>query len=457
MGEEKLTKKLFKNGTVLTLDQTLGDFKKADVLIEGSKIIEVKPNITDSDCEIIDASNMIVMPGFVDTHRHTWESVVRNVGADWSLQKYLGSIYYGNIGSKRRPQDDYIANLLGALEALDSGVTTFLDWSMDISLDNTEELIRGLQESGARAVFAHGCPGDGDYWSRESTLTNSDNSRQIKQKYFSSSDQLLTMGLAIRGPEFSSWDTAVEEIKLARELDVLCSMHLGFGTWGSVDRSIEKLNNIGLLGPDLNFAHANAVSPEEFKLVAESGGSISVTPEIEMMMGHGYPAAGMFVENGGRPVLGVDVVTSTGGDMFAQMKFALQATRSRVNDKILASGNMPEPLNISARDILEFATVDGAKALKLDQKVGSLTPGKEADIIMVRKTDLNIFPVNDPIGTIVQCAHTGNVDSVFVAGNAVKRDGKMLNVDLERVRKLANEARDHIFNEYGNPDGAWLV
>lgn len=453
-----MNRKLFKDGIVLTLDQSIGDFKKADVLVEGSKIVDVKPNIEAENCEVIDAKNMIVMPGIVDTHRHTWESVVRNVGADWSLQKYLSSIYYGNIGSQRTPQDDYIGNLLGGLEALDAGVTTFLDWTMIISRDHTEEMIRGLKESGARTVFAHGCPGDGEYWNRESQIQNADDARFIKEQYFSSKDQLMTMGLAIRGPEFSSWETSVEEIKLARELDALCSMHLGFGTWGASDRSIEKLHQAGLLGDDLNFVHANAVSPEEMKMLAENGGSVSVTPEVEMMMGHGYPATGLCVENGVRPTLGVDVVTSTGGDMFAQMKFALQAERSRVNETILASGEMPgPPLHISARDVLEFATIDGAKALKLDNKIGSLTPGKEADIIMIRTTDLNLFPVNDPIGAVVQCTHTGNVDSVFVAGNTVKRDGKLVNVNMERVRKLALQSRDSIFNKYGNPDGAWLV
>ncbi|GAE27393.1 hypothetical protein JCM9140_3537 [Halalkalibacter wakoensis JCM 9140] len=453
-----VNRKLFKGGIVLTLDNSIGDFKQADVLVEGTKIVEVKPNIEASDCEIIDASNMIVMPGLVDSHRHTWESLVRNVGADWSLQKYLSSIYYGNIGSRRTPQDDYIANLLGAIEALDAGVTTFLDWSMIISNDHTEEMIRGLKESNARVVFAHGCPGDGEYWSRESQIDNGEDARKIKATHFSTKDQLLTMALAIRGPEFCSWETSVKEIQLARELDAVCSMHLGFGTWGAADRSIEKLNNAGLLGPDLNFVHANAVSPEEIKMLVEKGGSISVTPEIEMMMGHGYPATGLCIENGLRPSLGVDVVTSTGGDMFAQMKFTLQAERSRVNDSVLASGNMPgPPLNLSAREVLEYATIEGAKALQLEDKIGTLTPGKEADMIMIRTTDLNIFPVNDPIGTVVQCTHSGNVDSVFVAGKAVKRDGKMVNIDMERVRKLALQSRDEIFKNYGNPDGAWLV
>ncbi|WP_400163321.1 amidohydrolase family protein [Brevibacillus sp. TJ4] len=448
-------KLLIQNGCVLTLDKTVGNFKQADILIEGNKIVAIGPQIAASDCEVIDASDMIVMPGLVDTHRHTWESLVRNVGADWSLTTYLQNIYFGNIGSLLRPQDGYVGNLLGALEALDAGVTTILDWSMTISPEHADELIRGLQDAGCRAVFAHGIPGDADYWSRESEKRHSEDSRRIKTQYFSSDDQLLTMGLAIRGPEFSSWEAAVDDIRLARELDAICSIHLGFGNWGSVDRSIEKLHAAGLLGPDINIVHANTLSYGEFKLMADTGTSISVTPEIEMMMGHGYPATGFFVENGGRPALGVDVVTSTGGDMFAQMKFALQAERSRINENILSRKEMPLELHLSSRDILEFATIDGARALGLDHKIGTLTPGKEADLIMLRTTDLNMFPVNDPIGTVVQCAHTGNVDSVFVAGKAVKRNGKMLHVDLAHLRKQANESRDYIFSRYGVPKGCW--
>lgn len=443
MGE----KLLIKNGCVLTLDKNIGDFPKGDILIEGNKIVAVEPNIEISDCEVIDATDMIVMPGFVDSHRHTWESLVRNIGPDWSLVKYLENIYYGAIGSLSRPEDSYIANYLGALEALDAGVTTLLDWTMIISPDHSDELIRGLKESGARAVFAHGCPGDGEYWSRESLLEAQD-CRRIKKQYFSSDDALVTMGLAIRGPEFSSWEAAVNEIKLARELDVICSMHLGFGTWGSVDRSIEKLHKAGLLGPDLNFVHATTLSQGEYKLIAEAGASISVTPEIEMMMGHGYPATGQFIENGGRPALGVDVVTSTGGDMFSQMKSTLQAERSRINEKTLFNKEMPVELNITTRDVLEFATVEGAKALKLDGKVGTLTPGKQADFIMINTKDLNMFPVNDPVCAVTQCAHTGNVDSVFVAGKAVKRNGKMLHVNLEELQRKAYESKDYILSKF---------
>ena len=379
-----------------------------------------------------------------------------NAGADWTLPTYLNHLYFGGLGGTLRPQDVYIGNLLGALEALDSGVTSILDWSMINSPEHADEMIRALDESGIRAVFAHGTPllGAGDFWSRESQLKHPEDAIRVKKQYFSSKDQRLTLGLAIRGPEFSSWEANLYDINLARELDAICTMHVGFGSWGSADRSIEKMYQAGLLGPDLNLVHVNSVSDEEFKMIADTGASVSVTPEVEMMMGHGYPLTGKLTKHGGRPTIGIDVVTSTGGDMFAQMKFMLQAERSRINETILMRGEMPEKLQLTAREVLSFATIDGARALGLENKVGSLTPGKQADIVMIRATDINLTPINDPVGAVVLCAHTGNVDSVFVAGKAVKREGKLLNVDLNRIRSLAASSRDYIFKEYGIPDGA---
>ncbi|MCA1182025.1 amidohydrolase family protein [Bacillus licheniformis] len=449
-----MQKTLFQNATIVTLDPQLHTLEKGDMLIEGSVILDVAESIEAGDAEIVDASNMLIMPGFVDTHRHVWESVIRGIGADWSLQTYLNRIYYGNYGSMRRPEDDWAANYLGALEALDAGVTTLLDWTMIESPDHTDQLIAGLKDAGIRAVFAFGTSGDAEYWDRDSDLSNMDEAKRVKKAYFQSKDQLLTMGLAIRGPEFSSWKTSVFEIETARELDALCSMHIAFGNWGAKDRSIEKLNQAGLLGPDLNMVHANAMSEEEMKMLAAHGSSISVTPEIEMMMGHGYPVTGLSLKNGVLTALGVDVVTSTGGDLFAQMKFALQAERAKHNDELLREGIMPGPeLSISAEQILKAATIDGARALKLDHKIGSLFPGKEADFIMVKTDSVNLLPFTDAAGAIVQCTHTGNVDSVYVAGKAVKRNGRLVDADLEKVRQKALEARDHIL--FRSPEGAF--
>ncbi|MDQ0171461.1 amidohydrolase family protein [Paenibacillus tundrae] len=448
---------LLKNGCVVSMDASVGQYKRADVLIEDSIIIAIKPDLECVEAEVIDASDMIVLPGLVDTHRHVWESLVKTTGTNWSLPVYLQNLYYGAMGSKLRPQDSYIANLLGALEALNAGVTTVLDWSMPYSPEHTDQLIHGLQDAGIRAVFAHGVPGETNYWNRDSLLTYSNDVCRVKQQYFSSRDQLLTFGLAIRGSEFSHWDTTVKEIRLAEELDAICSMHVGFGTWGSVDRSVTKLHEAGLLSPRINVVHGNTMGIDEYKMLADQGASLSVTPEVEMMMGHGYPATGHFLENGGTPTLGVDVVTSTGGDMFSQMKFALQAERSRVNEQLLQQGEMPGELNLQSSQVLRFATSAGAQALGLGHKIGTLAPGKEADLIMIRTTDLNLFPVHDPIGAIVQFANPSNVDTVFVAGQPVKREGKLLHVDLDAVRRQAMESTSYLLTQYQMSDADRIV
>nr|WP_154893095.1 amidohydrolase family protein [Paenibacillus xylanexedens] len=450
---------LLKNGCVLSMDARIGQFNRADVLIQDSLIAAVQPNIevSDADIEVIDASDMIVMPGLVDTHRHMWESLVKTAGTNWSLPVYLQNLYYGAMGSKLRPQDSYIANLLGSLEALNAGVTTVLDWSMPYSPDHTDGLIRGLQDAGIRAVFAHGVPRETVYWNRDSTLSYPENIRGVKERYFSSSDQLVTYGLAIRGPEFSHWDTTVQDIQLAEELDAICSMHVGFGSWGSADRSISRMYEAGLLTPRINVVHGNTMGMDEFKMLADTGASLSVTPEVEMMMGHGYPATGYFLEHGGTPTLGVDVVTSTGGDMFSQMKFALQAERSRTNELLLAQGEMPGELSSQASQVLRFATSAGAQALGLERKTGSVTPGKEADLIMIRTTDLNLFPVHDPIGAVVQFANPSNVDTVFVAGKLVKRNGMLLHVNLDDIRSKAMESKEYLLTQYRMSDADRIV
>ncbi|PTL22647.1 amidohydrolase family protein [Shouchella clausii] len=435
-------KVLFKGGTILTLDHKLGVLNGADLLVEGSKIAAVEQTIEGVDAEIVDAAGMIVMPGLVDTHRHTWQSIIRGIGSDWSLQTYLQSIYFGNLGSKRRPEDDYIAQWLGAVEALDGGVTTLLDWTMINSDEHTEQLIAGLRASGIRARFAYGSPGEESYWNRESRLDLAAKAEEVKNAYFASDGELVTMALAIRGPEFSSWEATIAEIEEARRLGLVCSMHLGFGNWGAQDRSVTKLHKAGLLGPDLNIVHGNAIANEELELLRDFGGSLSITPEIEMMMGHGYPVTGAAIERGVTAALGVDVVTSTGGDLFAQMKFALQAERAKENQRLLDEGIMPEQVPLSTKQMLEAATIEGAKALILEDKIGTLTPGKEADLIMLRGDDVNLLPVTDPFGAVAQAAHPGNVDSVFVAGKAKKRNGQLVGIDKDRLKKQAVEARD---------------
>lgn len=436
---------LLKNGCVLTLDSNIGNFTQADVLIEGKKIAEVGPNLEAADAEEIDASNMIVMPGFVDTHRHIWEGILRNIGTDVPLEgeeSYLAFIL-NTLAPVYRPQDAYAGNLVSALGALDAGVTTLLDWShIQASPEHTDATIDALKESGIRAVFAYGPP-----WFEELRPEHPDWFRRAAKKYFSSKDQLLTLAYAPFGPEFSPMEQVKADWALAREVDARISVHVGVGTFGQHGK-VAEAGRAGVLGPDTTYIHCTTLNNEEVQMIADTGGTVSLASPVEMLMGHGMPPIQRFLDVGVRPSLSVDVETNVPGDMFTQMRSVMSLQRCMVYEQVLA-GEDDCPECITTRDVIEYATIEGARANGLEDKVGTLTPGKEADIIMLRTDRVNVMPVNDPIGAVVWGMDTSNVDSVFVAGKAVKRNGELLGVDLNRIRKLVTESRDYVVEESG--------
>jgi cytosine/adenosine deaminase-related metal-dependent hydrolase len=437
-------RKLIRNGIVISGDTNVGDHLRADVLIEDGKIAKIAPDIQVSECEIIDATGMIVAPGFVDTHRHTWQSLGRNIAADWSLADYFHGVR-GRIGGNYRPEDIYIGNLLGTLEALDSGITTLLDWSHNInSPEHADAAVQGLKDSGSRAVFAHGNAND-EWVPLPNPKLHSEDARRVRSQYFSSNDGLVTMAMALRGTQFSTYDAAEQDFKLARDIDVPITIHAGDGQWAIRRRPIEVMAERNMLGPDVTYVHCNCLSDHELDLIAESGGSASIAPEVEMHMGHGYPATGRLLDHGIRPTLSIDVVTGIGGDMFGVMRCTLAAERARRHQIALDNDQEITSLDITVDDVFQFATIDGARACKLDARIGTLTPGKDADIIIVETDSSNVVPLNNPLGSLVLACYPANVDTVLVAGNVVKRFGKLCNVDMNRVRQLADDSRDHIF------------
>jgi 5-methylthioadenosine/S-adenosylhomocysteine deaminase len=436
---------LIKNGCVLTLDRELGNFRQGDVLVEGSRIVAVGPHLAAADAEVIDASGMIVMPGFVDTHRHCWEGILRNIGTDVPLEgerSYLAFVL-NQLAPAYRPEDVYIANLVSALGCIDAGITTVLDWShIQATPEHTDAAIRALQEAGIRAVFAYGRPRfeppkpEHPAWIRRAA-----------QQYFSSKDQLLTFALAIFGPEFDSLEGCRADWTLARELDARITTHVGVGTFGRHGK-VGEVGRTGLYGPDTTFIHCCTLSDEEIKLIVDSGATVSLACPVEMMMGHGMPPIQRFLNLGLRPSLSVDVETNVPNDMFTQMRSAISLQHMLVFEQRLAGKEDAPPL-VTTREVLEWATVEGARANGLEHKVGTLTPGKEADLILLRTDRPNIFPVNDPIGAVVWGMDTSNVDTVMVAGRILKRNGQLIGVDLNRVRQLAEQSRDYVVSKSG--------
>jgi cytosine/adenosine deaminase-related metal-dependent hydrolase len=437
---------LIKGGYVLTLDPTLGDLPNADVLIDGDKIAEVGHNLTAGPhANVIDARDRIVMPGFVDTHRHTWQTPVRGVLPSCTLDEYFAGML-NNIGIQYRPDDVYIANLMGALEAINAGITTLLDWShVNNTPEHADAAVAGLNEAGIRAVYAHGVPVGADWWAY-SSREHPEDIRRIAKTYFQSTDQLLTLALAARAPGNTTPEVATHDWKLARDIGARISVHVGMRLTGVHVNHVLTLNQLGLMGPDTTYIHCTDSSDEELDLIAKTGGSTSVAPYVEMLMGHGVPPTGRLVARGVRPSLSIDVVSSVPGDMFTQMRTAL------VQERILAFTDTPDIAfapTLTHRDVLEFATIDGARACALDHKVGTITPGKRADVILIRTDQVNVAPIVDPVSTVVICADTSNVDTVFVNGRILKHNGQLLRVDLPRLLQRLNHSRDHLLSNAG--------
>jgi cytosine/adenosine deaminase-related metal-dependent hydrolase len=436
---------LLKGGTVLSLDPSVGNFKQGDVLIEGSTIAEVGPNLQAAEAELIDASNTIVMPGFIDTHRHMWEGILRNIGADVPLEGDAGylTVILNVLAPHFRPDDAYVGDLLATYGCIDAGITTVLDWShIQATSEHADAVIKALQESGIRAVFAYGNP-----WWKYPEPDQDDWFRRVASQYFSSKDQLLTLAYAPPGPEFTPFDAAKANWEVAREVDARITVHVGVGTFGQQDK-LGEMTRAGLLGPDTTYIHCTTLNDDEIQAIVDTGGTFSLASPVEMMMGHGMPPTQRFLDRGVRPSLSVDVETNVPNDMFTQMRSAISMQHALAFEQRLA-GKQDAPEPVSSRAVLEWATVEGARANGLDDKVGTLTPGKEADVIMLRGDRINVMPVNDPVGAVVWGMDTSNVDSVFVAGKAMKRDGQLLNVDLDRLRRLATESRDYVVSASG--------
>jgi 5-methylthioadenosine/S-adenosylhomocysteine deaminase len=429
---------LIRGGTVLSLDPELGDLPTGDVLIEGDRILAVGPDLANGEVELIDASGMIVMPGFVDSHRHIWEGLLRNIGTDVPLEgrtSYISFVLH-KLAPAFRPEDAYVGNLVSALGAIDAGITTLLDWShIQDSPAHTDAVIQALNDSGLRAVFAYGFPWWGKWEERQPSWFV-----RAATEYFSSKDQKLTLALAAPGPEFTDFEVTRDHWKLARETDARITTHVGVGSYGQ-DGKVQEFGEAGLLGPDTTYIHCTTLNDTEIQMIVDTGGTVSLASPVEMMMGHGMPPIQKFLDRGLRPSLSVDVETNVPADMFNQMRSVLGLQRAIAS----AEGKTAVP----PREVLAYATVEGARANGLDSKVGTLTPGKQADLIMLRTDRMNVTPLNDPATAVVAGMDTGNVDTVLIAGRLMKRHGELLHVDWPAVRRKAAESRDFVVNKSG--------
>lgn len=397
---------LIRGGTVVSLDPAVGDLDRGDVLIDGETIVEVARHIDAPDAVVIDATARIVMPGFVDTHRHTWQTAFRGVGADWTFAQYLAAVH-GTLKPHYEPEDVYLGNLLGRLEALHSGVTTVVDWfHCGRTPEHVDAAIQALRDAPGRSVFCYGAG-----WG--TTERVGDEIRRVRAAV--SGAGLVTMAWGLRGPELVDMDLVAEELALAADLGLRTSVHI---ETGGTQRPIADLYARGLLSSATTFVHVNNVGDDEIRMLADVGCSVSISPDVELKMGIGWPMTGRMMGAGLRPSLSTDDAPSAAGDM--------------------------------------FATIDGAAACGLAGHTGRLSSGMAADVILLNSNDPTVLPFNNPAGSIVASGHPGIVETVLVAGRVVKREGHLVDVDLPTLRTRLRESRDRIAATAGVAlDGTW--
>ena len=433
---------LIRHATVVTVDR--GVLTDTDVLVEGERIKAVGRGLS-ADAAVIEADGGLLVPGFVDTHRHMWQTSLRGVGADWTLGNYMRWMIR-KWGPLFRPEDVYAANHLGMVEAVNDGVTTVTDWSHGLRTpEHAEAAVDALFSVPGRARFAYGNSFAPDLgW-----VTDGRVDRILRERFSGRPDQLVTMQLAFEAGDTEDGRAA---LRFARDRGLHVSSHAGvFGRSG--DEQIRFLDEFGAITPSLTLVHAGSLSDDSYRRIAAGGAHLSVASESELSAGQGYPPTAKARAFGIPVSLSMDTVIWWNGDMFSAMRSTLSADRGLAHLRAHEAGHTVENNALRAADVLEYATLGGARALGLDSLTGSVTVGKRADLVLLRTDTVAMTPTHNPAGHLVFQAGRGDVDTVLVNGRVLKHRGELTGVDLNRARRLARESVGYLRSRI--PDADW--
>ncbi len=433
------TRILLRGGCILTLGAKTPNFLQADLLVDDGRVAEVGPGLRARDAEVVDATDTVVMPGFVDTHRHASTSLFKNVG-EWEpggAARPRAPI----LDERARPDDVYAATLIGLLGAAEAGITTVVDWSDLPGGDGfAEAALQAHADSGLRTVFVHVAPPRGTGEEADAGAA-----RQLVARLTGAAGPSTTVAMGYEEPGPAELEWVGDDWALPRELGMPIHVHAGFSRSGT--GVVSRLAERGLLAADVTLVHHSALDEADLDAIAASGAGVSFAPCSEMAGGLGSPPIQQLIDHGIRPGLGVDDQRVSPGDMFAQMRAAISLQHATVFDRKLA-GRAGVPRLMSTRDVIRSATTDGVSVAGLGRVTGSLEPGMQADLIVLRTDRPNVFPINDPIGAVVWGMDTSNVDWVFVGGRIVMRHGA-LEADVDRARELAAAARRRVAEASG--------
>mgnify|MGYP001627351793 CR=1 FL=1 len=440
---------LIRNATIVTMDRQ-GDLPQGDILVRDDRIEAIAPAIAAEGAQGVDATGCIAIPGLVNAHMHTWQTALRGVAANWTLLEYFQKMHAG-LATAFAAEDLFIATRMGALNQLNCGTTMLADWCHNNPTpQHNDAAIEGLLSTGIRAAFFHGtpkpdpAPGQRPFWEVPHPRAEVERLLAAHQ-----GKDLLSIQAAVLGPHYSTLEVALHDFRMARELGLIASLHQGGGPARCPD-GWERLEVAGLLGPHVNIVHGHALSDAQLERFCALGMSFSAAAESEMSQGHGHPLTGRLRRFGRAPSLGVDLESVLSGDMLTQARIALGIQRSLDNVAYREQhGTIPPTSTIGAREALSWVTVEGARMLRMEDRIGTLAPGKQADLVLVRASDLNMQPVHDAVSSVVFQASLANIDSVMVAGRWKKRAGRLLAGDLASDLRRLRDSGEKITRAMG--------
>jgi 5-methylthioadenosine/S-adenosylhomocysteine deaminase len=438
MNAQKNSRIIFKGGIVVTMDANVPNLATGDVLIEDDRIAAIGANLPGDSAEVIDATGNIVMPGLIDAHHHMWLGVMRRMMPDVDdLFAYI-DVVANTLGAHYRPLDMFLSTRLTAVASLDAGITTIIDaCHSSRSPGHTDAALDALDGAGIRALHMVGAAMD-----KKASAAHLPQDLERLALKWNNGANLVRVGLF--GQLNLDW------WKVARGLD----MHILTEFIGDLAKLGPQFAEKGVLGSHNIFNHCTRVSQETWNLFADAGVNVTVNPRSDALFGFddetfAYQQA---IDHGLTPALGIDLDTAFGSDLFGEMHALFGQQRSAMRyRRFRGEANVPAPISVEA--VLEAATVNGARAAGLERSIGTLAPGKQADIIMVRTNGVAVFPITNAIGAIVQAVERSDVDTVMVAGQVRKRAGKLLDVDVAKLKADVNASREYLLGASGyRPD-----
>ena len=422
---------LLKGGTIISMDRGIGDLARGDVLIQGTKISAVAPDIAANGARVMDAADMILIPGLIDCHRHSWEGQLRRINPDAQTLADYSNATHLSFATHYRPQDMYVGGMITALGCIDAGITCVIDNSHNArSAAHSDAAVEALIDSGIRGVHASGAPQAGNWdhqWPQDLA--------RLQKKYFTSNDQLVTLRM-FSAPDKDNW-------QFARRLGLRITTEFQGPQQAAL---LDPLWQEKLVGPDNTFNHCGALPERTWQILRESGANIDVCPrsDAQYALGEGVSAYQHALDHGMKPGFSVDNETSYSSDMFAEMRTAFLMQRAMLqNRRFAGEHNLPKPVNV--RDVLECGTVNGAVCAGWGGKIGTISPGAEADIVMIRADDINLYPSNNALGTVVQAADRSNIDTVIIGGRIRKQGGRIIGLDMAKLKRMVEESRRYLF------------